>query len=62
MNFKAWLEETAGEDHSRLNSECPGFGRSRFGTDAYPKPKDPTYLKDKKEPLLGFMKSKMKKK
>ena len=59
LYFKKWYEDTAGEDHSRLNSEYPGYGRSRFGADAYPKTKEP---KDKRDPLMGFMKSKMRKK
>ncbi len=60
LSFKKWYEETAGEDHSRLNSECPGFGRSRFGADAYPKFKAQK-LKDKKDSMVGFMKRMRKK-
>ena len=63
MNFKKWLEETSGQDFSRLNSEDPRFVaagcRSRFGASGYPGPK---LGKDKTNPLLGFMKAKMKKK
>ena len=60
MRFKQWLEEISGEDQSKLNSESPGYSRSRFGADSYPKYKD-SRDKDKKDRLLGFMKSKMKK-
>ena len=61
--FKQWLED-AGEVHGGFNSEDQAFCakgiKSRFGQKAYPT--DPEDTRDKKPKLLGFMKSKMKKK
>ncbi len=62
MNFKIWLEEIAGEDHTRLNSEHPLFGekcRSKLGADACPK--EPDFKRNRNKPL-GFMKKRMNKK
>lgn len=60
--FKQWIED-AGEVFPRLNSEDPAFAakiKSRVSMASYPK--DPEDKMDEKKRLLGFMKSKMKKK
>jgi len=61
--FKQWLLEDTGEVHGTLNSEDPAYCargiRSRFGSSAFSKDRDE---KKKKDPRMGFMKSKMKKK
>lgn len=61
LNFKRWLIETCGEDSTHFNSESPGWGKSRFVADGYPRdPKDKD--NSKKDVRMGFMRAKMRKK